>query len=797
MTSNSALSGRDQISLAKSLVDILKVSAGFDKEANVLAGRLEHRIYDQCSTQTIWQYLTTFRDVLDPDVVSFIEYYEEELNDQCSLFKNGEDYERLVSTGILSAKRLFDTYVLRKETGSDTVVYESISHFYMRIAIFCTCKCLEHDYLRSTISQIQALDWTESVSTPMELFLYFYKPLTQQLVCCSTPIMRSGGLRDGHLASCFIMSPELYSETDTTHALFSELSPLLAAKSGVGIDMTRFSQTKNINSCLKLINYQVEYFNDSNQRPVSVAAYIEPWHYQILEFLSSKLPERQDRVASIFQGLCLPGLFFETYLKDPTETWYLFDPKNAGNLSSLYGDKFDAEYARLVEAEAYCGKIPIKSLMFSIINTIIKTGTPYIIIKDACNKHHWFDTQGGAITAANLCAEVIQCPGNAVSTCNLANVCLPKCLVPTEFTGDGDGWPTVSDKSAAKWLSVSFSMDRLHRAVQVSTFVVNCAILGGMCPTKSMEIGQCERSMGLGIQGLADVFMAMGLDYRDQQAEDLDVSIFENMYYKALETSHRIVALGGGKPFAGWEKSKLHSGVFHWEEWGNVVNTIPIEKWDKLRDSIMANGVFNCQYIALMPTAGSSQITGHSESYYPIYANSSSKVSNKEELMRPNVMFLKHLSAVDAKAARFYGGDVSKFPEHLKIKYKNFLSAFDYCPYMQLRRARARAPFVDQSQSHSFFLKEENVKSARYVKDLLVAGYKMGLKTVMYYCRVQKESNLSALECLEKPTGDVKNCTIIMPETNLDERAWPVNGNKFLCTDGGEGALLGDCLSCQ
>ncbi|ARW78123.1 ribonucleotide reductase subunit 1 [Common bottlenose dolphin gammaherpesvirus 1 strain Sarasota] len=754
-------------SLAAALINHLKVSAGFDKEANALAGRLEHWIYDKHSTQSVGEYLDVFKDVLDSSVVKFLADNEENLDVYCSLFKNSPAYERLITVGVLSAKRLFDTYVLRAcdvrasqgppfagaAAGGSLgpgAVYESVTHFFMRIAAFCACQCMRHEFLRKTIAEIQKKDWGERVEGPMELFDYFFKPLSRQLVCCATPVMRSAGVKDGNLASCFIYAPDLFSEERTAAALFHELSALLAVKSGVGIDITRFSHEKNVHNCLKLMNAQVEYYNDHNPRPVSVAAYIELWHFQIQEFLASKLPETQDRCASIFQGLCIPGLFFETYLRDPGESWYLFDPAMAGNLSSLHGEEFNREYARLVAAGAYSSKVSAKSLMFAIINTIIKTGSPYIILKEACNRHYWRETQGGAIAAANLCAEVIQHPGDVVSTCNLANICLPKCLVKEEFKSRrGRHFHDQYDEHGEY-----FSMEVLHKAVQVATFVVNAAIVGGRCPTEATFVGQMERSMGIGVHGLADVFARLRYEYIEDGAAKLDVRIFENMYFKAVETSHRIVLWGGGTPFKGWEESKLSKGVFHWEGWKDVKLSIPAEQWNDLRRSIVGTGVFNSQYVALMPTTGSSQLTGYNESYYPFYANISSKVSNKEEVMRPNAVFLEQLCATDLKTVRFYGGDVWKFPDKLRAKYRYFLSAFDYSPREQLIRARERAPFIDHSQSHSFFLNEASVVSARYIKDLLVLGYQLGLKTIMYYCRVKKETNLGALECLEGPESN-------------------------------------------
>lgn len=732
--------------LTESLINLLKVSAAWDFDANSLAGRLEHYLHQPKTTTTIKHYLSVFGSVLTNEVCQFLQNNNVELDAMCSAFKHSQDYERLLGIGILSAKRFYDTYLLKTK---DPVIYESPVHFYMRQAVFCTCQVLKNDCFKITIQENVDMNWHDEIRTDMDFVRYFFKPLATQLICCSTPVMRSAGVRDANLASCFIMSPDMSTETSAREALFDELPELLASKSGVGIDVTRFSfEGKNVTSCLKLISAETEYYNDRNVRPVGVAAYIELWHAQCQEFLSAKLPENPDRCNSLFQGVCIPNLFFEMYKKDPTDDWYFFDSTKASRLTGLYGDDFDKEYLRLVEQSDYVGCLSVKSVMFSLINTIIKTGTPYIILKDACNKHHWCQTQGDAINCANLCAEIIQQsqPGKT-STCNLVNICLPRCLkTDNEWS---KYCKTGTDNEPSRGNNLRFCEEELKKATEVAVFIVNAVIAGGTCPTEGVYTAQSERSMGIGVHGLADVFADLGYTYIDNESEELNVRIFELMYFWALKTSHDIVYIGGGKPFKGWEKSKLANGRFHWNGWDRVLLTAVSQyEWDDLSDKIYEHGVFNSQFIALMPTVGSSQLTGMSESFYPFYGNMTSKVSNKEEIMRPNLTFLKHVRKQDLELIRYYSGDVYRFPPTPRQRYKRFLSAFDYDPECYIRMARARAPFVDQSQSMSLFLKEGNVKNASYLKNLLVLGYELGLKTLMYYCRVQKESKLSELECL-------------------------------------------------
>ena len=723
------------------LCDKLKVSAGYCLEDNRLAGRLHHRTMAHCSTTTVEQYLTMFIHQLTTCVGEFISDHITELEHICAQYQHSEEYERLLNGGILPAKRLFDTYVLKNEALN---MYENPVHMFLRIAAFCASECEATPCLKQTVQYLMNTQNPDS----MLVLKYFFEAISSQLICCATPIMRSAGVVNGNLASCYILNPTLDCEKATMNMFTQELMPLLLAQSGVGISVTKFSQgAKSIHGLLNLLNSSVEFLNDRNVRPVSVAAYMELWHFQIQEFLVVKLPETPNRCGSIFQGVCIPELFFKLYNDNPMNMWYLFDPKVAYMLPDLYGEKFNQCYYQLISQGKAASCVTCKSIMFTLISTMIKTGTPYILYKEAMNEHHWYEPQGQAINCANLCAEIIQSPHNVTSVCNLANICLPRCLeVDSEVSPCENPFkPLYKNKH---W---KFSFQKLKHAVEVATMVVNCAIMGGTHASPGVARGQQDRSMGLGVQGLSDVFAILGHTYCDPASEELDTAIFEHMYYHAVKTSHAIVRRGNGAPYQGWEQSKLAAGEFHWESWKDVKPTIHMELWNDLRHEIQKCGTFNCQFIALMPTAGTSQVTGHSESFYPNYGNVVSHVSNKEEIMRSNMVFFESVDPADIRDVRASGGNVGEMSVELSKKYERFKTAFDYNPYEQIRRARARAPFIDQSQSFSLFLKETHVQKASFLKDLILFGAQQGLKTLVYYCRIQKCANLASLECLSKP----------------------------------------------
>ncbi|AJG42988.1 ribonucleotide reductase large subunit [Harp seal herpesvirus] len=777
---------QNQEAALQTLINSLKLSAGWSLEANKMAGRLEHMRMSSKTPKTTLEYLHVFGSLLKPYVRKFLRNNYEMIDNVCAAYKNSAEYEHLVSRGYLSAKRFYDTYVLKTETH-----YESPVQTFVRMSAFFTCQVFKHQFLQRSLEAIQLDNWGETTGTEEEVFNYFFEHLSSMLVCCATPVMRSAGVIGQNLASCFILAPDVTSEENTISVLSEDLAPLLQSKSGVGMDVTTFTKSgKNILSCLKLINSQVEFFNDNNIRPVSVAAYLELWHEQVEDFLSAKLPENPERCSAIFQGVCIPSLFFRLYEQNPDSPWYLFSSDVGVKLKSSYGEQFDSTYQLLVDEKMYTRVVSVKSLMFMLINTIIKTGSPYILLKEALNEHHWHDTQDDAINCANLCAEVIQQPGEETAVCNLANICLPRCLVPLNPILSSNERNSREFKISVTSPDFIFSDKKLSRGVQAAVFMVNCSILGGAVPTMGAEYKQAERSMGIGVQGLADVFAYLNMSYDDPKSARLDAFIFEQLYFHSVNISNKIVTLGGATPFDGFNKSKLSKGIFHWEGWGLNYDDLHYGRWvwENLRESVMKHGTFNSQFVALMPTAGTSQLTGYAEAFYPFYANISSKVSNKEEIVKPNITFLEHLKPADLHVVKKCGGDITELPEELQRRYKPFLSAFDISPELQIVRAKSRAPFVDQSQSFSFFLKEQNVKNASYLKNLLILGYKFKLKTIMYYCRIQKQSSLTAFECL-----DNNDVTTLKENTETEHYKEESHSTEKAC------ALPQntDCLACQ
>ncbi len=155
--------------------------------------------------------------------------HRDELETRVSAFAQSPAYERIVSSGYLSALRYYDTYLYVGRSGKQ----ESVQHFYMRLAGFCASTTCLYAGLRAALQRARP-----EIESDMEVFDYYFEHLTSQTVCCSTPFMRFAGVENSTLASCILTTPDLSSEWDVTQALYRHLGRYLFQRAGVGVGVT-------------------------------------------------------------------------------------------------------------------------------------------------------------------------------------------------------------------------------------------------------------------------------------------------------------------------------------------------------------------------------------------------------------------------------------------------------------------------------------------------------------------------------------------------------------------------------
>ena len=461
--------------------------------------------------------------------------------------------------------------------------------------------------------------------------------------------------------------------------------------------------------------------NGGGKRNGSFAIYLEPWHADVEDFLKLKLNtgSEEERCRDLFYALWIPDLFMERVEKN--EQWTLFCPSEAPGLSDVYGDEFNALYLKY-EAEGRGRKqVDAQKLWFKVLDAQIETGTPYLLYKDAANKKS-NQKNLGTIKSSNLCSEIIQYSSPEESAvCNLASISLPA------YVSAG-----------------TFDYETLRKVVKIAIKNLNRVIDINFYPTpETLTSNMRHRPVGLGVQGLADVFALLRLPWESAEAADVNQRIFEHMYFAAVESSMELAQEQG--PYSTFAGSPMSQGLFQYDLWqspsgGVVPLTIGTLDWNGLKEKVKTYGQRNSLLIAPMPTASTSQIMGNFECIEPATSNIYTRRTLAGEFIIVNKYLMKDLQRLDlwnemmkqqiiSRNGSIQG--IDQIPEEIQCLYK---TSWEIKQKTLIDMAVARGAFVCQSQSLNLF-----VSDPTYAKltSMHFYAWKQGLKTGIYYLRTR------------------------------------------------------------
>ncbi|AMB16999.1 ribonucleotide reductase subunit 1 [Macropodid alphaherpesvirus 1] len=664
---------------------------------------------------------------IDPHLAEQVRQNKHALIGFFNIVDLGDASRRLRERGLQSALKYEEFYLKRFGSGS----IESIYQMYTRIAGFLAC----HATPMAPIVLGRHGTW-------LEMFFFFFYYLYNHKIVPSTPAMLDLGSQGSYTSSCYLINPQTTNNKDTVAAISGDVSSILHKQGGIGLCLQSFN-TAGIGAgwcgllpALKVLDSLVAAYNTNSRRPTGACVYIEPWHTDVWAVLRMKgvlAGEESQRCDNIFSALWVPDLFFKRLIRhlagEPNVEWTMFDGANSLALSTLHGEQFEALYEEL-EAKKLGLTVHIREIAYAIVRSATTTGSPFLMFKDAVNRHYIYDTQGDAISGSNLCTEIVH-PSNSTSSgvCNLGSVNLAECVVDGEF-----------------------DIARLRRYVRACVLMVNIMIDNSLQPTLACRRGNDElRSMGIGMQGLHTACLMLGLDMDSEMFKDLNKHIAEVMLLEAMTTSNAL-CVHGALPFAHFKKSMYSVGRFHWEGFPDAAPRYRKE-WEVLRGKIITYGLRNSQFVALMPTVTSSQISEVSEGFAPLFTNLFSKVTRDGELLRPNTLLLREIhqtftgNKLNAVLDKLDGAQWSIVhalgclsPDHPLQRFK---TAFEYDQTLLIDLCADRAPYVDHSQSMTLYVTEkaDGTLPASELTHLLIHAYKRGLKTGMYYCKVRKATN--------------------------------------------------------
>jgi len=614
---------------------------------------------------------------------------------------------------------------------------------------------------------------------------------------------------------------------------------------------------------LRVFNDTARYVDQGGgKRNGSFAMYLEPWHADIFEFIELKKNHGNefDRARDLFYALWIPDLFMERVVSDGS--WSLFCPNECPGLAETHSEEFNTLYMKY-ESEGRSRKtIQARELWSAILTSQIEVGTPYLLYKDACNRKS--NQQNlGTIKSSNLCTEIVEYTSpEETAVCNLASISLkkfvkkkntegfifrvfskPNCVYCelakgllsklninyevkdynelTNISGNyplGVKFPQIYRIDNHKnvhvggytelndYLRPSFDFKDLQKIAERLTKNLNNIIDYNYYPTPETRTSNLRhRPIGIGVQGLANVFFELGYAFDSEEAKSLNERIFECIYYGSLKASMEIARDReqlmkeykiytnqfdgeGGNDFVSSDSlfrikdklktvlseevkreeylgsyssyigSPMYHGELQFDLWQKNITDIHHD-WSSLREEIKKYGVRNSLLVAPMPTASTAQILGNYECFEPILSNIYTRRVLSGEYMVINDYLVDDLISLGLWSTELKDkiiandGSVLNIPEIPDIIKDRYKTVWEIKQKNIIDMAVDRGKFICQSQSMNLFLESPSIKT---MSNMHSYAWKKGLKTGIYYLRSRPSSK--AIQFTINP-NECENCS--------------------------------------
>ena len=699
---------------------------------NTLAGRLivsNHHKNTSSSFFSVVKKLYQFKDVhqksyplVNKEFYEIVEKNKEELDKMII-------HERDYLIDYFGFKTMERSYLMK--VGG--VIVERPQYLWLRVAI-----CIHGDNM-------------EKVRTTYDL-------MSQKYFTHATPTLFNAGTPKQQLSSCYLVALEEDSITGIYNTL-ADCAQISKYSGGIGLHIHNIraagshirgtnGKTDGLVPMLKVYNATARYVNQAGKRNGSFAIYLEPWHADIDNFLDMKKNhgDEEMKARDLFYALWVPDLFMERVKANGN--WTLMCPDECPSLADVYGTKFVELYTKYETLNKGKKTVKARDLWFKILDSQMETGTPYLLYKDAVNEKS-NQKNIGTIKSSNLCTEINEYSDeNETAVCNLASIGL------SSFVKD--------DKS--------FDYGKLHEVTKVVAENLDKVIDINFYPTdKTKRSNMRHRPIGIGVQGLADVFALMDIPFHSEGAKSVNTLIFETIYHAALEKSMEIsrergINIKNGVittnelsnveqssnsssnsssssedwcgAYSTFKGSPISQGLFQFDMW--VVKPSPRYNWTELRKNIIQYGIRNSLSVAPMPTASTAQILGNNECFEPFTSNIYTRRTMAGEFIIVNKYLMKELIDLqlwneDMKNNIIANNgsiqQINGIPQHIKEKYK---IVWEIPMKHIIDMSKDRGAFICQSQSLNLWVEEPTYKT---LTSMHFYSWEAGLKTGMYYLR--------------------------------------------------------------
>lgn len=765
----------EDVSFDKVLRRLKKLSNDLNINVSELAQKVCSRIYDgvkTCELDELAAYLCSSMSIDNPDysilasriiVSNHHKNTSPSFSETIKILYDNKDINGCHSP--LISEELYEIVNKNKEKLNNYIDYQRDYLFD-----YFGFKTLERAYLikidKKVIERPQHLWMRVSIGihgNDIKDVLETYDLMSKKYFTHATPTLFNAGTKRPQLSSCFLCSINDDSVIGIYESL-KEMALISKYAGGIGIHIhqirSKGSHIRGTNGTsngiipmLRVFNNTARYIDQAGKRLGSIAVYLETWHSDIEAFLELKKNHgsEEERCRDLFLALWVSDLFMERVKNN--KKWSLMCPDQCRGLSDLYGDDFNSLYEKYENEGKYIKQINAQDLWFKILEAQIEQGVPYILYKDAANKKS--NQQNlGTIKSSNLCAEVlIYSSPEEIGVCNLASICLPSYIEDNVF-----------------------NFQKLHDIVKTITKNLNKVIDINFYPVEKARVSNLKhRPIGIGVQGLADVFMIMKYPFESKEAAKLNNEIFETIYHAAVEASmelskkrrgiidniinnpsndnnddinkyineyeREIIDKNYKGAYSSYEGSPISQGKFQFDLWGEK----PTDRydWDKLREDIKEYGVRNSLLISPMPTASTSQIMGFNESFEPITNNIFQRKTLSGEFIIINKYLIRDLISKGLWNKNMKDtiilneGSIQNIPEISKDLKELYKTSWEIKQRVIIDMSADRGKYICQTQSLNIFMEEPDFQK---LSSMHFYGHSKGLKTGSYYLRTKPKA---------------------------------------------------------
>lgn len=617
----------------------------------------------------------------------------------------------------------------------------------------------------------------------MESVVKTYHLMSERWMTHATPTLFNAGTPKPQMSSCFLLTMKEDS-IDGIYDTLKQTAKISQSAGGIGLAIHNIRATgsyiggtngtsNGIIPMLRVFNDTARYVDQGGgKRKGAFAIYLEPWHADVFEFLDLRKNHGKEemRARDLFFALWISDLFMKRV--EANEEWSLFCPNEAPGLSECWGEEFEKLYTQYEAAGKARKTVKAQELWFKILDSQIETGTPYMLYKDAANRKS--NQQNlGTIKSSNLCTEIMEYTSpDEVAVCNLASLALPR------FVIDG-----------------KFDHEKLFEVTYQVTKNLNAVIDNNYYPVPEAKTSNMKhRPVGLGVQGLADVFIMLRLPFESELAKILNKNIFETIYFAAMTASKDLAKAEGA--YQTYEGSPVSKGIFQFDMWG----VTPSNRWDwtALKAEVKEYGVRNSLLVAPMPTASTSQIFGNNECFEPYTSNIYTRRVLSGEFIIVNKHLLKDLvnlglwnNNMKNKIIAANGSiqNIDEIPAAIKELYK---TVWEIKQRNLIDMAADRGAYICQSQSLNLFV---DSPSASKLTSMHFYAWKKGLKTGMYYLRSQAAAQAVQFTVEKQGSQEVEPVIPTISEIK-NHTSEIISDVEPVQTDGPTCSMEDGCISC-